>query len=41
MLAKIRQTLSALTGCDGPVKATAMGAGPSQRDLLSVGRLIT
>lgn len=32
---------SDFTGCAGPVKATAMGAGPSQTDLLSVGRLIT
>lgn len=31
---------SALTGYARPVKATAMGAGPAQRDLLSVGRLI-
>lgn len=29
------------TGCAGPMKATAMGAGPSQRHLLSLGRLIT
>lgn len=37
--AKLR-LYSDLTGCAGPVKVTAVGAGLSQRHSLSLGRLI-